>query len=514
MKKERDHLFNASLIIASSTLLSRILGFVRDIMIVWLLGTSFFSDAFFAAFRVPETFRKLCAEGSLSSSFIPLFSKNIDDRIKLNNIAGSLFRSTIILLIPAVILLIVFSPEFIKIFAGGFFKNPEKFQLTVLLSQIMFPYLFFVSLSAISMGFLNSLNHFTSPALSSVLLNLTIISFISVAYLTAENPVVYIAVGVVAGGLLQFLIQVPFLKQNGFTFRTIIKKDNINISKVISNSFNSTLGISLSQMNMLTGTIVATFLVQGSVTYLYIADRLVQFPLSVLGTSLSSAFFPSIARETVNDEIKKLYMSCVKLILFVIIPAMVGLILIREPVISILFLGKFTPPEIKDISQVLLFYSISMWVWGVTRITVSVYYSLEDNKTPAIISSISMILNIIFAISLVFHLGVSGIALASSISGSINLTVLVLLLGKKIKIDYINILSSSCKTIFNSVIMGAIVYTALNKIYFTDVLILQIFYIFLIILIGIMVYAICSYFTKSSELYILIKHIKGNKKDE
>jgi putative peptidoglycan lipid II flippase len=514
MKKDRVNLFNASILMAVATLLSRMLGFLRDILIIWLLGTSFYSDAFLAAFRIPETFRKMCAEGSLSASFIPLFSKNAKDSSKFKKKVGSAFRLIVIYMIPVVIGGVILSPYLMKIFAGGFYQNSLKFDLTVELSQMMFPYLFFVSLSAVSMGALNSLGHFASPAFSSVVLNITIILFLTISSLFTDNPVIYLAIGVTTGGIFQFLIQVPSLKKRGVLFPKV-KRIEDDVRETLIKSLSSIIGLSLAQINILTGTIIATFLTQGSVTYLYLADRLVQFPLSVFSSSVSNAFFPEIAKSEDINEINRLYLICIKQVLFLIIPAMVGLIILREPVIKLLFMGKLTISEISVVGNILLYYSLGMWIWAINKITVSVFYSLNNTYTPARTSIISLFLNIILAVSFIYPFGISGVAIASTISGLISILILIFVLNKKNGIVFTNIFSSTCKVLFNSGIMGIVVFLLFRNPGSHYIFIKQAFLLFFIIFAGIMVYILCSYITKSDELLTLVKYIKGkDRKDE
>ncbi|MBW2428568.1 MAG: murein biosynthesis integral membrane protein MurJ, partial [Deltaproteobacteria bacterium] len=324
---ENSRVIKAAGVVGAATLLSRILGFVRDAVIAWFFGAGFSSDAFIAAFRIPNLFRRLFAEGSLSAAFIPVFTEYVvnNDQDEAFSLARSAFRLLSIILITATIGGILLSPWIVRLIAPGF--DAEKISLTVTLTRLMFPYFFCIGLLALCMGILNVLGHFAAPALAPVILNLTIIGSVLFISPTMKTPVIGLALGVLIGGVLQLALQLPILVRKGFRFWEKARLTHPQLKKVGISIIPMTVGGAVYQINIIVGTLLATLLVEGSVTYLYFADRLIQFPLGIFAIAAATAVLPSLCRQAAIrefDELRKTFAQALKLVFFISIPAMVG----------------------------------------------------------------------------------------------------------------------------------------------------------------------------------------------
>ena len=293
---ENSRVVKAAGVVGAATLLSRILGFIRDAVIAWFLGAGFSSDAFIAAFRIPNLLRRLFAEGSLSSAFIPVFTEYVvhQGQAEAFHLARSAFRMAGVFLLIIAISGIFLSPWIVRIIAPGF--AADKLSLTITLTRIMFPYIFFIGLVALSTGVLNVIGHFAAPALAPVLLNLAMIAAVLFISPSLATPVVGLAFGVLIGGVLQLALQLPVLVRKGFRFweksvliHSGLKRVGVLIPPVI-------LGGAVYQINVVVGTLLGSLLSEGSVTYLYFADRLVQFPLGVFAIAAATAVLPSLSQ--------------------------------------------------------------------------------------------------------------------------------------------------------------------------------------------------------------------------
>lgn len=462
---ENKKVAKAAGVVGAATLLSRIFGFVRDVIIASLFGAGLSSDAFFVAFRIPNLLRRLFAEGSLSIAFIPVFTEYL--KTKGRNEAFSMARSAIRLLSIILVLLtlagILLAPVIIRIIAPGFTASPEKLSITILLTRIMFPYIFFICLVALAMGILNVLDHFAAPALAPVFLNLAIICSAFTISPHLDQPVIGLGIGVIAGGILQLTLQIPFLIKKGFYFWGKADFFHPGMKKIGRLMLPAIFGAAVYQINILIGTLLASLLPEGSVSYLYYADRLVQFPLGIFAIATATAVLPSLSRQAATNDMeafKKTFTFAMQLVLFITVPAMTGLIVLREPIVALLFKrGAFSPEAVRLTAFALLCYSIGLWAFASVRIAVSTFYALQDTKTPVKIAVYSIIVNIVAGIILMGPLGHGGLALATSLSSIFNLCLLLLILKTKLGLfSWHSISISICKTILSSIIMAALVW--------------------------------------------------------
>jgi len=461
---ETARMTKAAGIVGAATLLSRVLGLVRDVVVAWFFGAGLAADAFFVAFRIPNLLRRLFAEGSLTISFIPIFAEYLYTRGR--EAAFTLARSTwwllTIILAAVTVVGILLAPVIVKVIAPGFFSSPGKFDLTVLLTRIMFPYIFFIGLVALAMGILNTLGHFSAPALAPVLLNLAMISSVLLLSPSLSTPAVGLAIGVIIGGGLQLALQIPFMIRKGFRLFIRSPLYHAAIKRIALLMTPAVFGAAVYQVNIVVGTLLATLLPEGSVSYLYYADRLVQFPLGVFAIALATAVLPSLSKQAaINDMdgLKSSFSYALRLVFFITIPAMTGLIILREPIVQILFQrGAFDPATTRLTAEALLYYALGLWAFSGVRIVVSAFCALQDTQTPAKIAVVSLLANIVLSILLMGPMRHGGLALATSLASGVNLTLLILALRGRIgRIGARGILRSGLKSTVCAAVMGGII---------------------------------------------------------
>lgn len=449
-------------IVAFGTLISRILGFVRDMILANLFGATIAADAFYVAFRIPNMLRELFAEGSMSAAFIPVFTEYLSkkSRSEAKELASAAFTTLFLLLCFVVTLGILFSPQLIRWIAPGFVRDTFKFTLTVSMTRIMFPFLLFISLAALAMGILNSTRRFAPPALASGVFNVVSILFVFGFTSLLPEPVYGAAIGVALGGLAQFFVQVPALYQEGFplSFRRPIRPLHPGVVQMGRLLLPTTLGLSITQINVLINTLLASYLAAGSVTYLYFGMRLIHFPLGIFAVALSTAILPTLSTQAAKGEtegLRQTFSFGLRLVFFITFPAMMGLIFFRVPIVHLLFEhGEFGRVATQGTASAVLFYSIGLWAFAGIRIVVPVFYSLQDTKTPVKIGLVSVIANIILNLILMGPLQHGGLALATSLSAILNFSILLYILRKRIgRVDGKRILNSHLKVFLASSVL-------------------------------------------------------------
>jgi len=450
-------------LVSSLTLFSRLVGYARDVLIAYLFGASYQTDAFYVAFRIPNLLRRLFAEGSLTVAFIPIFTDYIKNKGKES--AGQALNSIFTMVFIAVALIsiigILLSPIIVNLFAYGF--DRETYELTVTLNRIMFPYILFISIAALSMGVLNTINHFFAPAVSPVVFNLTIICSAYFLYGHLHNPTISLAIGVLIGGFLQLVVNIPFLISKGYLFgftRRIFHPAVKRLGLLITPQL---FGLAVYNVNILVNTQFASYMPTGTVSYLYFSERLIEFPLGIVAVSIATVLLPTLADDVKSDDFPSFrnnFKYMLRLMLFVIVPALVGLAILRVPICSVLFQrGEFTYHEVLQTSSALLGYSLGVWAVGGLRITVPAFYSMEDTKTPVIVGFFAFIINAVscYILGFVFSLNQLGLALASTISSIFNFLLLLYLIDKKVKdIFDITLLRYFLKVMVMSVVTGLV----------------------------------------------------------
>ncbi|RDH82580.1 MAG: murein biosynthesis integral membrane protein MurJ [endosymbiont of Galathealinum brachiosum] len=425
-------LFKSTAIVAVMTFLSRILGLARDIIFATFFGADGGTDAFFVAFKIPNFMRRLFAEGAFSQAFVPVFSEYKETRsfadLKdlINHVAGSLGGFLLILSIIGSLA----APLLVYIFAPGF-ADESRFQLTADMLAITFPYIFFIALTAFAGGILNSYNKFAVPAFTPVLLNL---SLISAALWGAEyftQPIMALAWGVAFAGFLQLLFQTPFLAKLKLLPKPQFKRAHEGVKKIQTLMLPAIIGSSVAQINLLLDTIIASFLIAGSVSWLYYSDRLVEFPLGVFGIALATVILPSLSKQHANQSNEQFNQTldwALKLVTLIALPAALGLLLLASPLLATLFgYGEFTLHDTEMSSLSLMAYALGLPAFIYIKVLAPGFYARQDTKTPMRIGIQAMIanmfLNLLFVIPMVmteFEGPHTGLALATSGSAYMN----------------------------------------------------------------------------------------------
>jgi putative peptidoglycan lipid II flippase len=402
---EKKQILKSASIISLVTIASRILGYVRDQRIALLLGATYVGDAYNLAYRIPNLFRRLVAEGSMTASFIPVFTTYMREESEDDvwDFANKLFWTLALMVAIITILGMVFSPFVVHLFAGSSPSAP----LAIELNRVVFPYLFFVALAALSMGILNCFHIFGLPAATPIVWNAaTIVFSVAAVWKYFKDPQTSIVVGVLVGGVLQFLIQVPTLVRKGMTFKFGISFSHPGIKNVARLMIPRLFGIGIGQINLLVDTRFATAAVMppGSLTALYLADRVMELVLGGYAIAVATAILPMMSHQAAANDyvgLKKTLTFSVRIVAFITIPAMLGLMILREPIIRVLFQhGQFVAASTRLTARALLYYAVALPGLATVKLIVPAFYSTKDTRTPVIVAAISMVINI--ALNLLF----------------------------------------------------------------------------------------------------------------
>jgi len=454
-------------VVGFATLTSRVMGYIRDMVMSWAFGTGLAADAFYVAYRIPNLLRELLAEGSMSAAFIPVFTETLtkDSRESARHLANAVFARLLMILIVMTGLGIIFAPYVVKVVAWGWAYRAEhdKYLLAVTLTRIMFPYLFFIGLAAQAMGVLYSIRSFLAPALSPVMLNVVTITAVALSLKFLPQPILGVAVGVVLGGLFQFLIQMPGLRKQGMLMWPQLKPTHPGVKKVGLLALPVFMISSVNQVNIFIGTIFASFLATGSITYLYYGMRFIHFPLGIFGIAISTAVLPTMSAQAARRETEAFRETLslgLRLVFFIMFPAMAGLITLRLPIVKLLLEhGHFDRISTAGTAAALMYYAVGLWAFAGVRIVAQAFYALQDTKTPVKIAILAVTTNILFSSVFILWtpLDHGGLALATSLASMLNIILLTIQLRKKIgRIDARRILVSLLKIVPASFAMGVI----------------------------------------------------------
>lgn len=456
-------------VIGLATLCSRLLGFIRDVVIARLFGVYVYAQAFVIAFKIPNLFRDMVGEGATNAAFVPVFSEYTAKHSKEEfwELANVVLNLLLVILSAITVLGIIFTPLIVRIIAPGFAIDPYKLATTIKLTRIIFPYILLISLAAYSTGILNSLKHFALPAFAPCLLNVSIIVF---AVLFGEG-IKGLSLGVLAGGVLQLAIQVPLLYKKGFRLQ-LFKRFRHPVAKTIGIlMLPRLLSSCIYQLNNFVDSIfgsLAAIVGEGGVAVLYFAYRLIQFPLGIFSNALSQAILPTMSTQALEDNRQNLQQTLswgLRASFLVLLPASVAFMVLAQAIVSSLFQGgRFDNYSVGATSQVLFFYSLGLFAYGAKKILQSCFFALKDTVTPTKIASLSLILNVILNIVLIFPLKLAGLALATSISGIITFFVLFGLLKNKLGDFKIReILVSFLRILLASICMGMVCFFISRK---------------------------------------------------
>ncbi len=430
-------------------MVSRVLGYLRDTLVASAFGAGFYADAFYAAFRIPNLFRRLFGENSLNAAFVPVFSEGLlkKDKQEIEEFISAIFTVMFVFLSILTVIGVILALPMTKIITWGFTK--EKLFLTAKLLQIMFPYMILICLAALWLSILNCLKIFFIPAISSGSLSISEIFFVLfIAYsLPEQTRVIGLAISVLAGGVLQFFVNFVMVKKH-YKFNLNFKKFfyflNIpEVKKIYTLFIPVVIGFSIDQINALVDTLCASFLKEGSITALYYSNRLMQLPLALFTISLTTVALPQMSQEVVSENYEELNLTIlhsIKNILFFTLPSSFGLIIIGKPIIRTLFEhGKFTYEASVMTYSCLAFYSVGLLFFSTTKIFTSIFYALKQPKYPVKIAGYMVVLNATLNVILMRFLGVGGLALATSISSFVASVLLYRKIKKILKFDLASI---------------------------------------------------------------------------
>jgi len=441
------------------TLISRILGFIRDVLIASIFGASMFTDAFFISFKIPNLLRRIFSDGAFSQAFIPVLMeyRNSKNEKYIQDFIASMFGFMICFLFLLTISGMFFSHSIILISAPGFSQLPEKLIISEHLLTIMFPYILFISISSFFSSILNSWNYFSIPALSPVFLNISIIIF-SLFFSSFFHPsIISLAWAVIIGGLIQLFYQFPFLYKINMLVLPNLNWNNTGLLKTLRKMGPVILGNSANQISLIINTVFSSLFNSGSISWIYYADRLIEFPVGILGVSLSTILFTSLTKNYKSGKIseyKKLLNWGCRMSFILSFPSSVMLFFLAKPIIIVLFqYGKFTNFDVLMTERVLKLYSFGLISFILVKILASAFYASEEVNIPMKVSLLILFLTQLMNPLLIFYFKHAGLALSVSISGWINFLLLYLKLYKR---NMISFKYSECIFIFN-VILSTIV---------------------------------------------------------
>ena len=441
----RHKLLKNTAIVGSMTLVSRMLGLVRDIVLARWFGANANMDAFFVAFKIPNFLRRLFAEGAFSQAFVPIISEYREQRDHasvqqlVNRVGGTLLGVLSLLCVIGVLA----SPVLVTLFAPGFlYRDPAQFELAALMLRMTFPYILFISLVAFAAGILNTYGRFAAASFVSVWLNVVLIGAAILVSPYLAQPELALAGGVFVAGVVQVLFLLPSLKRVGLFPKPVWGRQDEGVRRIMKLMLPGIVGSSVAQINLLFDTLIASFLVAGSVSWLYYSDRLVEFPLGVFAIALSTVILPSLSRSHANDSVDEFSHTVdwgLRMVLLVGIPSAVGLLLLARPMLVTLFnYGDFGASDVDMAGLSLMAYAVGLPAFMLIKVLAPAFYSRKDTTTPVRIAVVAlitnMVLNLLFVVPMVMlelpgpH---AGLALATSLAAWVNAGLLFHWLKKK-----------------------------------------------------------------------------------
>ena len=486
------------------TIISRLLGYLRDILIAIFLGTSFLADAFFVAFRIPNTFRRLFAEGTFNAAFVPSYTSELVKGKKKSNIfANKIFNLLFLALLLLVLIAEIFMPVVVNLIAPGFVEDSEKIKIAIDLTRITFPFLMFVSLSSFFAGILNSHNKFAVASGAPIILNIIMIVILFLGKYFGDELVYYLSFGVSMAGLIQFIFLYKFVGKF-FTLKVSLKfnidnKVKIFFKKLLPSIFSS----GVTQINILVGTIIASFQTS-AVSYLYYADRIYQINLAIAGIAIGVVVLPQLSKHIYfkkKDKVLKIQNKALELSMFLSLPALVALFIGSEEIISALFgYGSFSNEAVLNSAKALYYFGLGLPAFAFIKVFSTFFFANNDTKTPFYISLISVIINILISLYYFKNIGFIIIPIATSISSWFNSIVLFIYLKNKNLFKFNSIfIKSFLKIVLASISMG-IFFNYLIVLFQNQLLYdynFKSFYLILSVLLAFCFYLIVSFFIKA-----------------
>ena len=441
------------------TIISRLLGYLRDVLIAIFLGTSFLADAFFVAFRIPNTFRRLFAEGTFNAAFVPSYASELaKSKSKANIFANGIFNLLFLGLLVLVLVIEIFMPAFVGLIAPGFAEDSEKVKLAIDLTRITLPFLIFVSLSSFFSAILNTHNKFAAASAAPIILNLILISILLINSYLDDDLVYFLSYGVSVAGLIQLVFLYKFVKkfysaELNFNFK-ISNNIKLFFKKLLPSIFSS----GVTQINILVGTIIASFQAS-AVSYLYYADRIYQINLAIAGIAIGVVVLPQLSKHVYSKnkkKISKIQNKALELSMFLSLPASIALLIGSEQIISALFgYGSFSEKAVYNSAKALYYFGLGLPAFALIKVFSTFFFAHNDTKTPFLISLISVIMNIFISVYFFKSIGFIIIPIATTISSWFNSLILFIFLKKRELFEFNSIfLTRFFKIVFASIMMG------------------------------------------------------------
>ncbi len=440
LKKSRlprlSRLWRQTSVVAFCTLVSRLLGFARDIVFASLFGASPAFDAFLVAFITPNFFRRLFAEGAFSQAFIPVLAQwsKHEDHFTVHQFISRIFSNLTVCITVLIALVECFSPAVVLIFAPGFAHDMYRYHTASTLLRVIFPYILLISLTALFGAILNTYRYFAAPAFAPVLLNVALILAALLASRGFSHPIMVVAAGVIVGGFLQLLLQLPTLRKLKLLPRWDVNWRGPGVSRVLKLMVPALFGVSVAQLSLLMDNFFASFLPAGSLSWLYYSDRLTYLPLGVIGVALSTVVLPDLSRQDPNDKesYSKVLDWALKTILWAGLPAALALILLAGPIMATLFMhGHFSLTDVMMSRRSLWAFALGLPAFMMIKILASAFYSRQNIKTPVKIAAVALLFNFVGNCLLIRSLAHAGLALSSALAAYVNAGCLLVLLLKK-----------------------------------------------------------------------------------
>ncbi len=486
------------------TIISRLLGYLRDILIAIFLGTGFLADAFFVAFRIPNTFRRLFAEGTFNAAFVPSFtSERIKGKLKSYKFANEIFNLLFLGLLFLVLIIEIFMPIFVSLIAPGFVENNEKINLAINLTRITFPFLLFVSLSSFFGGILNSYNKFAVASAAPIILNLILIGILLLGKLLGDQLIYYLSYGVSIAGFLQMVFLYKFVHKFysikiNFNFR-INKQVKIFFKKLLPSIFSS----GVTQINILVGTIIASFQAS-AVSYLYYADRIYQINLAIAGIALGVVVLPQLSKYVHLKKKNKIILiqnKALELSMFLSLPASAALLIGSEEIISALFgYGSFGKEAVFNSAKALYYFALGLPAFALIKVFSSFFFANNDTKTPFYISLVSVVLNIVISLYFFKKVGFIIIPIATTFSSWFNSLVLFFSLRNKDLFKFNEVFIVRFFKIIVASFLMSIFFKYLISFFQNQLLYyynLKFFYLIMIVFLAFIFYILISFFIKA-----------------
>jgi len=489
------------------TIISRLLGYLRDILIAIFLGTGMLADAFFVAFRIPNTFRRLFAEGTFNAAFVPSYSSEITKGKKQSNkFANDIFNLLFLGLLFLTIIVEIFMPAFVSIIAPGFIGDLEKMEIAINLTRITFPFLFFICLASFFSAILNSHNKFAAAAAAPIILNIILILVLFFSKSLGDQLVYYLSYGVSIAGFLQLIFLFKYVSNYFFLKFSFKLKVNNKVKFFFKKLLPSIFSSGVTQINILIGTIIASFQAS-AVSYLYYADRIYQINLAIAGIAIGVVILPQLSKHVQSKNKNKILLiqnKALELSLFLSLPATIALILGSKQIISALFgYGSFNENSVNNSSLALYYFALGLPAFALIKVFSSFFFANHDTKTPFYISLISVILNTFISIYYFSEIGFIIIPIATSISSWFNSILLFLFLNNR-QLFYFNqkFFIKFIKIIFASILMGLFFNFLLN--FFQNELAfnqsIKSLYLVLSVILGLLFYLIVCHFIKAFQM--------------